>query len=251
MNVNSRTAAGAPHVTIFEDADALARAAAGRFVEAAQAAVEASGRFSVALAGGNTPRKVYELLARDEPGARVDWSLCHVFFGDERCVPPDSQESNYRMASETLLGRVPLPRGNVHRIEGAGDPAENARAYEDELRRFFGGAEWPEFDLALLGMGDDGHTASLFPHTPALEAGGDWVAANWVEQLGAFRVTLTAPAINQARHVLFLVSGRGKSTRLAEVVRGNFEPTRLPAQSIRPVAGGLEWFVDEEAAREL
>lgn len=251
MNVNSRTAAGAPQVKIFEDADALAHAAARRFVESAEDAVNASGRFSVALAGGNTPREVYELIAGGEFAARVDWSSSHVFFGDERCVPPDSQESNYRMAYETLLGRVPLPPANVHRVEGAGDPAENARAYEDELRAFFGAAEWPEFDLVLLGLGDDGHTASLFPHTPALDAGRAWVAANRVEKLGSFRITLTAPAINHARRVLFLVSGRSKAARLAEVVKGNFEPERLPAQLIRPVAGELEWFVDEEAAREL
>jgi len=251
VNHRARPAAGAPHVRIFEDADALARAAAGRFVEAAQAAVKASGRFSVALAGGNTPRKVYELLSGDEFSPRVDWARRHIFFGDERCVPPDHSESNYRMAQETLLSRVPVPPENVHRIEGVGDPAENARAYEDELRSFFGDVEWPEFDLVLLGLGDDGHTASLFPYTPALDAGGAWVAANRVEKLGALRITLTAPAISHARHVLFLVSGRSKASRLAEVVRGNFEPERLPAQSIRPVAGELEWFVDEEAAREL
>ena len=246
-----RSAAGAPQVKIFEDANALARAAARCFVESAEAAVRTSGRFSVALAGGNTPRKVYELLAGDELGRHVDWARTHVFFGDERCVPPDHPESNYRMADETLLSRVPLPRANVHRIEGAGDAIENARTYEDELRSFFGEIEWPEFDLVLLGMGDDGHTASLFPHTPALDAGGAWVAANWVEKHGAYRITLTAPAINHARQVLFLVSGRSKAARLAEVVRGDFEPERLPAQLVRPVAGELEWLVDEEAAREL
>lgn len=251
MSVNFRTAGGAPHVRIFVDADALARAAAGRFVEAAQAAIESSGRFGVALAGGNTPRKVYELIAGEEFGQRVDWSRTHVFFGDERCVPPDHPESNYRMARETLLSRVALPPENVHRIEGVGDTVENARAYEEELRTFFGDAEWPDFDLVLLGLGDDGHTASLFPHTPALDAGRAWVAANRVEKPGAPRITLTAPAVNHARRVLFLVSGRSKAARLAEVVKGSFEPERLPAQLIRPVAGVLEWFVDEEAAREL
>jgi 6-phosphogluconolactonase len=246
-----RTAPGAPHVKIFGDADALARAAAGRFVESAAAAVKTSRRFSVALAGGNTPRNVYELIAGDDFSSRVDWARTYVFFGDERCVPPDHPESNYRMADETLLGRVPLPRENVHRIEGAGDPVENARTYEDELRSFFDDADWPELDLVLLGLGDDGHTASLFPHTPALDAGGAWVAANRVEKLGAFRITLTAPAINHARRVLFLVSGRSKAARLADVIKGRFEPGRLPAQLIRPVAGELEWFVDEDAASEL
>jgi 6-phosphogluconolactonase len=246
-----RTAAGAPRVEVYEDAAALARAAAERFVRIADEATQASGRFGVALAGGNTPRKVYELLSGDEYRPRVDWGRCHVFFGDERCVPPGHAESNYRMTYESLLSRVPLPAENVRRIKGEGDPPASARAYEDELRSFFGKQPWPQFDLVVLGMGDDGHTASLFPHTAALDETRRWVASNRVERLGAFRVTLTAPAINDARHVMFLVSGASKAARLAEVIKGRFEPARLPAQSVRPVAGELLWLVDEEAAREL
>ncbi|HEX9919035.1 MAG TPA: 6-phosphogluconolactonase, partial [Pyrinomonadaceae bacterium] len=155
-----------PNIQIFADADAVARAAAQRFVELARASINSNGRFSVALAGGSTPKRIYELLAGGEFAAQLYWPGVHVFFGDERCVPPDDADSNYRMANEALLSRVGLPDENVHRMRGEGDAVANARLYEDELRDFFGeGAAWPEFDLILLGMGDDGHTASLFPGT--------------------------------------------------------------------------------------
>ena len=236
---------------IFDDTEELSRAAARRFVEMAADAVESSGSFSVALAGGSTPKRIYELLAGDELREQVAWPKCHIFFGDERCVPPDHADSNYRMANETLLSRVPVPSENVHRIAGEGDAKANARAYEDELRGFFGKRAWPEFDLIMLGMGDDGHTASLFPHTDALKETEAWVAANWVGKFDAFRITLTAPAINHARAILFVVAGAGKAARLSEVVEGPREPERLPAQLIAPAEGVLEWFVDGEAASAL
>lgn len=240
-----------PHVRVYADPEGVARAAAALVAEASAEAVGSVGRFSVALAGGSTPRRVYELLAGDDFRGRVEWGRWHVFFGDERCVPPDDAESNYRMANETLLGRVPVPRENVHRMRGEGDAVANARAYEDELRGYFVGAAWPAFDLVLLGMGDDGHTASLFPHTAALRESRAWVAANWVERLGQFRVTLTAPSINHARRLAFVVSGGGKAARVREVLGGGHEPERLPAQLIRPESGRLEWLVDAAAAAEL
>jgi len=240
-----------PNVRVYETARELAAATAARFVELARAATDARGVFSVALAGGTTPRRVYELLAGPELAAQVDWPNVHVFFGDERAVPPDDAESNYRMAHEALLSRVAVPAENVHRIEGRGDAAANASRYEDELRGFFADADWPRFDLVMLGMGDDGHTASLFPQTPALAEGRAWVAPNWVEKLGAWRVTLTAPAVNAARHVIFLVSGAGKAARLREVLRGPRDPERLPSQLINPADGTLEWFVDRDAASQL
>jgi 6-phosphogluconolactonase len=166
-------------------------------------------------------------------------------------VPPDDAESNYRMANETLLSRVPVPRENVHRMRGLGDAVANARAYEDELRGYFIGEPWPAFDLVLLGMGDDGHTASLFPGSRALRETSAWVAANWVEKLGQFRVTLTAPAINRAARVAFVVAGAGKAAALREVVKGEYDPARLPAQLVRPASGRLEWLVDEAAAGGL
>ena len=240
-----------PRVRLFEDAESLARGAAARFAELARESIDARGRFAVALSGGSTPRRVYELLASAEFREGIDWPNVHVFFGDERMVPPDSSESNYRMASEALLARVPLPRENVHRIEGVGDAGSNASAYESELRGLFGDVEWPRLDQVLLGMGDDGHTASLFPNTAALEEARLWVAPNWVERLGAWRVTLTVPVINAARCVTFLVAGAGKAARLREVLNGDRDPARLPAQLIRPSGGILEWFVDRAAASGL
>ncbi|HEX8557727.1 MAG TPA: 6-phosphogluconolactonase [Pyrinomonadaceae bacterium] len=237
---------------VFDDPERVAAAAAARIAELAAAAADERGAFSIALSGGSTPRRVYELLAGREFAGRVDWAGAHVFFGDERAVPADHPDSNYRMANEALLSRVPVPGRNVHRIEGVGDAAANASAYESEMRGHFGeDAAWPRLDLVLLGMGDDGHTASLFPHTAALDERRLWVAANWVGKLGAWRVTLTAPAVNAARNVLFLVSGAGKAERLREVLRGERDPARLPSQLIRPAGGALEWFVDRAAASGL
>jgi 6-phosphogluconolactonase len=238
-------------VRVFADPESVARAAARRVAELAREAIDERGAFSLALSGGSTPRRIYELLAGDEFRDSVDWRGVHVFFGDERTVPADHAESNYRMANEALLSRVPLPAENVHRVEGLGDAAANASNYESVMRGFFGGDEWPRFDLVMLGMGDDGHTASLFPGTVALSERRAWVAANWVEKLGAWRVTLTAPAINAARHVLFLVTGAAKAERLREVLKGERDPSRLPSQLIRPHEGALEWFVDRPAASRL
>ena len=233
---------------VFDDAESVARAAAARIAELARESIRARGLYTVALSGGSTPRRVYELLAGEEFGEGIDWPNVHVFFGDERMVPPDHAESNYRMANEALLSRVPIPPVNVHRIDGVGDAAANASAYEAEMRALFGDPDWPRFDHVLLGMGDDGHTASLFPGTEALRERRLWVAPNWVEKLGAWRVTLTAPVINAARHVTFLVTGAAKAERLHEVLKGERDPSRLPSQLIRPADGILEWFVDPEAA---
>jgi 6-phosphogluconolactonase len=241
----------AGRVIVFDDAEAVARAAAERFAEIAAESVRARGRFGVALSGGSTPRRIYELLAGERFKARVEWPKAHVFFGDERCVPPTDGASNYRMARDTLLSRVAVPAANVHRMIGEGDAAANARLYEDELRSYFGGAEFPAFDLVMLGLGEDGHTASLFPESPALDETAAWAAANWVEKLGAYRITLTAPVINHAAHVMFVVTGAGKAERLREVLEGARSPRSLPARLIRPVGGVLEWLVDRAAAAKL
>jgi 6-phosphogluconolactonase len=240
-----------PKVTVFGSAEEVARAAAERFAELAQSATRARGRFAVALSGGSTPKRTYELLTGDDYKARVDWPKVHVFFGDERMVPPDDAKSNYRMASEAMLSRLAIPPENVHRINGLGDAVANARLYEDELRTFFNDAPWPSFDLVLLGMGDDGHTASLFPGTHALDEREAWVAANWVEKLNAYRVTLTAPAINRAAHVIFLVTGANKAAPLREVLKGELDTHRLPSQLIKPLDGSLEWLVDTAAAARV
>lgn len=240
-----------PNLQVFADASEVARAAALRFIEIARESIAARGRFSVALAGGSTPKRIYELLASDELSNELDWSKVHIFFGDERTVPPDDAESNYRMANEALLARVALPEQNIHRMRGEGDAVANARLYEDELRGYFDGEDWPQFDLIMLGMGDDGHTASLFPETRALDVNAAWVTANWVEKFDTFRVTLTVPAINHARHIMFIVTGASKAERLAEVLHGAHEPRRLPSQLIQPHEGALAWFLDEAAAAKL
>lgn len=238
-------------VRVFEDAESLARAAAARIAELARESIIARGLFTIALSGGSTPRRVYELLAGEDFRESIDWPNVHVFFGDERMVPPDSAESNYRMANEALLAHVPIPPENVHRIDGVGDAKSNASAYESEMRGLFGDVEWLRLDHVLLGMGDDGHTASLFPGTAVLDENRLWVAPNWVEKLGAWRVTLTAPAINAARRVTFLINGAGKAERLREVLKGERDPSRLPSQLIRPSDGTLEWFVERAAAARL
>ena len=229
----------------------MARGAAERFVELGQAAIDARGCFSVGLAGGSTPKRAYELLASEAYREQLNWSKVHIFFGDERCVPPDHSESNYRMANEALISRVSIPPPNVHRINGLGDAVANASLYEDELRTFFNAASWPRFDLVLLGMGDDGHTASLFPGTKALVEPRAWVVANWVEKFGTFRITLTAPAINHAANIAFLVTGATKAERLLEVLRGALDPEKLPSQLIQPLDGSLFWLVDKAAAGRL
>ena len=242
----------APNILTFDDPEEVAKRATDRFVEIAEQAIQKDGRFSVALAGGSTPKRIYQLLAAAPYKDRLDWSKVHIFFGDERCVPPDHADSNYRMANEAMISQVPVPPENVHRMVGEGDAAANARLYEDELRSYFGDEKWPRFDLVMLGMGDDGHTASLFPGTTALKEQSAWVVSNWVEKFNTFRITLTAPAINHAAHVMFIVTGAGKAERLPQVLRGARRPEELPSQLIRPEAGGaLEWFTDKAAVANL
>ena len=234
------------NVQVFESPERLAEAAARALVEAASEAIAERGRFAVALAGGSTPKATYEVLARDH-AQRVDWPNVHVFFGDERTVPPDHEDSNYRMAWEALLDRVPV--GPIHRMQGELPPEEAAASYEDELNEFFGG-EPPALDLVMLGIGGDGHTASLFPETPALEVTDRLVVANPVPKLETTRLTLTAPVLNVARRVVFLVAGEGKSEALAQILEGDADPRAYPAKLVRP-PGGPIWMVDRDAARSL
>jgi 6-phosphogluconolactonase len=228
-------------VEIYDTADGLARAAARRFVERA----EGSQRFTVALAGGSTPRTAYELLAT-EYADRLFWSHTHVFFGDERPVPPDHPDSNHRMAEEAMLSYV-IP-ASVHRMQGEIPPEKAAATYEKELREFFAGP--PLFDLVLLGLGPDGHTASLFPRSPALEETERYAVANPVEKLATERLTLTLPVINAAREIVFLVSGEDKAEAVAEVLRGETEPRKYPAKLVKPREDSL-WLLDRAAAELL
>jgi 6-phosphogluconolactonase len=246
-------------VEIYPDAASLARAVAERFAELASRTIAARGRFLVALAGGSTPRQAYSLLASDELASRIDWPRVHLFWGDERCVPPDHPDSNYRMVREVLLDRVPLPDGNVHRIRGELPPEHSASEYERELRAFGshepgasgGGDGLPKLDLVLLGMGEDGHTASLFPGTPAVDERTRLVLAQHVTSVGAWRVTLTPPVINAAGDIAVLVSGSGKAERLRQALAAPTRPQELPVQAVQPSSGRLVWMVDAAAAALL
>lgn len=241
---------------VFPDIEHLSLAAAERFIALAGEAIAARGRFTAALAGGSTPRVLYSLLASGTFAGRVDWAHVEVYWGDERCVPPEDSRSNYRLAHETLLARVPVPVDQVHRMRGEAEPAAAAAEYERLLRKRLGdsGDDSPPasgFDLVLLGMGDDGHTASLFPHTPALDEHTRWAIPNWSAETQTWRVTLTTPALNAARQTLFLVSGSTKAERLWQVLEGPRDPHQLPAQLIQPARGAVTWFVDQGAASRL
>jgi 6-phosphogluconolactonase len=240
-------------VECFSDRGEVVRVEAERVVARAGAAIAIRGRFFLALSGGSTPKPLYTLLATPPVAMRIDWSRVHVFWGDERCVPPNDPRSNYRMAREALLDHLPLPSANVHRIRGEEDPAQAAAAYEELLRGFFGGIEIPaktSFDLVLLGMGADGHTASLFPGSAAARETHRWVVASPGPQPESWRVTLTPVLINAADHVTFLVSGAEKADRLKEVLEDRL-PNPLPAQLIQPKHGALHWMIDAAAATRL
>ena len=244
-----------PEIRIVDDAAALAAAAAQEFVTAACEAVAARGRFTVALSGGSTPRRLYERLASAHLSGRAStWPQTHIFWGDERLVPPDHPDSNYRMAREALLDRIDLPSDQIHGIlTGIGDATEAASRYEQDLRMFFGpgAAASPRFDLILLGLGGDGHTASLFPGSPALRDKTRWVVGHRVEGIPHDRVTLTLPILNEAARVIFLVGGGDKAVALRAVLEGSDPIERIPARGVRPFRGSLIWIVDRAAARLL
>lgn len=237
-------------IRFFDDLEDLSRGAARLFEERALKAVADRGLFRIVLSGGSTPRRTYEILASEPFRESVPWKDVHVFWGDERCVPPDHPESNARMARRALLDHVPVPPGNVHPVSGDAGPAEAARRYESELRGHFSGQR-PCFDLIFLGMGGDGHTASLFPGAPALVERQRWVVGAQGPSGGPPRVTLTLPVLNEARFVCFLVAGGNKAKTLAEVIRGPGRSQPLPAQRVMPGAGELLWYVDREAASEI
>ena len=245
-----------PPLETFPDYGTLIQAAAEEAVRLGTQAIEENGIFTVALSGGSTPRPLYGLLATGRYARSIDWSHVHLFWGDERCIPPDDPRSNYRLVREALSDAVPMPPSNIHRIRGEEDPKVAAGAYEQELRTFFGcnGVDGPPrvgFDLVLLGMGEDGHTASLFPGLPAVTEQVRWVMAQFVEVVSMWRITLTPVVINAAKNVIFIVSGHEKANRLRDVLEGPFQPERLPAQMIKPARGRLLWLVDEAAAGRL
>jgi 6-phosphogluconolactonase len=235
-----------PEIQVVPNPPALAAAAAQRILDAEQAA-KIRGVFSIALSGGNTPKTLLELLASDEWRNRFNWNLWEVYFGDERCVPPDHPDSNFRMASVALLDHVPIDPRRIHRMKGEMDPQQAAKEYGLLLKEKFddGG-----LDLNMLGMGDDGHTASLFPGTAALKETEHRCIANFVPRLNVWRITMSAPFINRSREIMVLVSGAGKTQRLDQVLQGPRDPENLPIQMIQPTspAGKMIWLLDAAAA---
>lgn len=244
----------AAEVRVLPDAPALARAAADEFSRMAFESVASQGRFTVALSGGSTPKAMFQLLASDHAQGHVlPWERIQIFFGDERNVPPDHADSNFRMASENLLSKVPIPATNVHRIEGELDAHAAAARYEATLRSVFNGSpeSTPRFDLIFLGMGADGHTASLFPGSSSLTEAQALVCATWVEKFRSHRITFTFPLINAAARVVFVAGGADKTAMLRHVLRGDPSGHTYPSQRIRPTDGQLVWLVDEAAAGML
>jgi 6-phosphogluconolactonase len=242
-------------IYILKDNPAIARRAAEEFVKMAQSAVQQHGSFSVALSGGSTPKLLYSLLATDDAlRAKVPWDKIQLFFGDERHVGPDNAQSNFKMASETMITKAPLKPEQVHRMKGEYPDAEQAaKEYEQDLRAHFhlNDAELPRLDLVLAGMGDEGHTLSLFPGTKALHPQGRTVVRNWVGKLDTDRITITAPVANNAKMILFMVAGKEKALALKAVLEGPYEPEQLPAQLLQPTNGKLLWLVDEAAGSML
>lgn len=240
-----------PELFIYDTPTELFEAAAHEFAASVTAAVKSRGKFTVALSGGSTPKALYSLLAEKRATA-LPWDKMYFFFGDERHVPPDDPESNYRMANEALLSRVPIPAGNVLRVPAEEkDAAKAAQAYEQGMKDFFAikPGEFPRFDLVLLGVGPDGHTASLFPGSAALGERKRWVVANRVEKFKTDRITFTYPVINNAACVMFLSAGADKASILQEVLEN--PKAGLPSQAVQPVEGRLVWMIERAAAARL
>lgn len=236
-------------VEVLATPDELFHASAEEFVRVGRAAIAERGRFTVALSGGSTPRTLYSLLARDY--ANFNWSHTFLFFGDERHVPPDHADSNYRMVNEALLSKIAIPAGNVYRVKAENPNADAAASnYEKALRTFFklSSVEFPHFDLILLGLGPDGHTASLFPDSAGLKEQSRLVIANWVEKFKTHRITFTFPVLNSAADVMFLSSGANKADMVKQILEGHSPP--YPAQQVQP-EGRLLWMLDGDAACKL
>jgi 6-phosphogluconolactonase len=238
-------------IQVLPDAANLAWAGAEHFIARARAAIDARGQFTVALTSGSLSRTMCEALAHHELIQQVDWSCVHLFFGDERCVPPDQPASTYRMVRNALVDHVPLPPGHVHRMHGEDPPALAALAYESELRSVFRRPTVPRFDLVLLTMGEDGRVVSLVPGLPVTNEHKNWTVACYIGEVGTWCLTLTPAVLNAAAEVTVLVAGTRNAVALKQVLEGPYQPNLLPAQLVRPADGSLLWMVDEAAAAEL
>ncbi len=240
-------------VLVCKTQEEVFKAAADFFCEKVPVSPKAGPSFSIALSGGSTPRGLFRLLTEDPYRSQCHWPVCTIFWGDERCVPPDHSDSNFRMAKENLLDHVPIDPRHVFRMEGEREPEDAALRYEQVLSEqlHIGKNDLPQFDLILLGMGPDAHTASLFPGTTALQETKRTVVANWVEKLQTFRITLTPPVLNAAKNVVFLVCGQDKAQAVQSVLEGPRAPERYPSQLVNPLSGGLTWIMDQSAASLL
>jgi 6-phosphogluconolactonase len=240
------------NIAIYQDVDTLSHDAAEYVVRIVTESIKTHGRFTIALSGGSTPRKLYGLLGNEPYRSQIDWTPVHIFWSDERCVPPDNEESNYHMAHELLLSKISIPAVQVHRMP-ADMPNRNAaaREYEDEMRRVFETDGVPNFDLIQLGMGPEGHTASLFPHQASLHEQQRLIIPVSVPKPPPDRLTFTPPLLNAARNVLFLVTGSDKADTLHAVLEGPYNPDEYPAQIVRSPNGEVTWMVDTAAAAKL
>ncbi|HEY4150993.1 MAG TPA: 6-phosphogluconolactonase [Chitinophagaceae bacterium] len=235
---------------IFKDADQLSREAAKWMADCISATLQKQDRFTLVLSGGSTPKKLHMLLAASPYKEQIDWSRLHIFWGDERAVPFEDERNNARMAYDTLLNHVPVAPAHIHVMRTDMDPENSATEYERLLRRYFD-ETGPTFDLVLLGMGDDGHTLSLFPGTAVVHEETKWATAYFLKAQSMYRITLTAPVVNRSAKVAFLATGPGKAAALKEVIEGDYLPDTYPSQVIDPIEGELHWFVDEAAAARL
>lgn len=225
----------------------VSQALADYFTEAAKEAVQTQGRFTVALTGGSSPKQLYTLLASSPYRDVTPWNKTFVFWGDERSVPFNDSRNNAKMTFESLLNHIPVPKDQIYPMSGEVSAEESASQYEEILQKHFSG-QAPQFDLILLGLGENGHTASLFPYTPVLDEKTRWVKEVYLTDQQMYRITLTAPFINQAKKIAFILFGSSKAQVLYDVLKGKYQPDFLPAQLIRPSSGELHWFIDESAA---
>jgi 6-phosphogluconolactonase len=240
------------NITILPGGEQFSHAAARYIVQVANEALAAHGRFTIALSGGSTPQGVYSLLALEPYRNQIDWTKAEVFWGDERCVPPDDAESNYHQAHEVMLSKLAIPASQIHRMPAdQSDRVVAAAAYEQELRRVFGTNKVPSFDLIQLGLGPEAHTASLFPHQASLRETERLVIPVSVPKPPPARLTFTPPLLNAAKHILFLVTGAEKADAVQAVLEGNYQPDEYPAQIVRPTQGEVTWMLDTAAASKL
>lgn len=236
-------------IQILSDLDAISNEAVKIFVNLSKECIASKGRFVVALSGGSTPKRLYELLASDRYRGNVEWNRVHFFWADERCAPKESEESNFKLALDNLLSKIAIPAENIHRIKGEDGPEKGAGGYEEHIKRFFGISALPVFDLIILGIGEDGHTASLFPGSKPLDEKVRFAVPVYGEKMN--RITLTLPVLNNARRILFLVSGQSKADVLKDILENTEKRKKYPAGLINPAHGDITWLVTRDAAGRL